>query len=324
MRIIKSLNSASGAIPYYIGKLQGRSRLIVMTCVYGLAAGVAAVAFQSTINALFWLVYGQLAKITAMWFLVGSFAVIMATSLVSGFLLNSFSPEAAGSGIPQLKLAFWKDFGEVPWRVVWVKYIAGILSIAGGSSLGREGPTVQFGGRLASNSLLPALLVGVLVSQAISHRFTKHSFYDALLDQDGHNIEHVIPPRDLRTCQQLPISSIANFQPVVLSSLKADEVSKTFRSCPYQRLPVVQNGSVLGILLRKEAELALRQNRPPVPEPATFCLPTQTIRELEVLLIDSGASLALVLDRPRGRLLGIVTLHDLLRAEVSIAQGTHR
>ena len=76
---------------------------------------------------------------------------MVATSLGVGVLLNVFCPIAAGSGIPQLKLAFWKDFGTVPWRVAWVKFIAGILSIGGGCSLGREGPSVQLAGAVASN-----------------------------------------------------------------------------------------------------------------------------------------------------------------------------
>ena len=38
----------------------------------------------------------------------------------------------------------------MPWRVVWVKYVAGVLSIGGGCSLGREGPSVQLAGGVAS------------------------------------------------------------------------------------------------------------------------------------------------------------------------------
>ncbi len=121
------------------------------TCVYGLAAGGAAVAFQAGINLLFNATYGRLARQSTEFFLIGSFAVIMATSLAVGYLLNSFCREASGSGIPQLKLAFWKDFGWVPFRVVWVKFVAAMLSIGGGSSLGREGPSVHFSGALASN-----------------------------------------------------------------------------------------------------------------------------------------------------------------------------
>ena len=108
-------------------RLPGRGRPVFLTCVYGLAAGLAAVAFQVAMNALY--------KLT--------FAV--------GFLLTQYAPEASGSGIPQLKLAFWKDFGFVPWRLVWVKFVAGVLSIGGGCSLGREGPSVQLAGGLTSN-----------------------------------------------------------------------------------------------------------------------------------------------------------------------------
>ena len=49
-----------------------------------------------------------------------------------------------------MKLAFWKDFGYVPIRVAWVKFIAGALTVGGGASLGREGPTVQLAGGLSS------------------------------------------------------------------------------------------------------------------------------------------------------------------------------
>ena len=67
-------------------------------------------------------------------FLVGSFVVMVSTSLAAGYLLNSFCREAAGSGIPQAKVAFWKDFGVIPWRAAWVKFLAGVLSIGGGGS----------------------------------------------------------------------------------------------------------------------------------------------------------------------------------------------
>ncbi len=80
-----------------------------------------------------------------------SLAVIVASSLLAGWLLNSYCPEAAGSGIPQVKLAFWKEFGYAPRRIAWIKFIAGVVSIGGGQSLGREGPTVQIGANLASN-----------------------------------------------------------------------------------------------------------------------------------------------------------------------------
>ena len=62
----------------------------------------------------------QLSRQSMTTFLIGSFAVIVISSLLAGWLLNSFCREAAGSGIPQLKLAFWKGFGTVPRRVLQV------------------------------------------------------------------------------------------------------------------------------------------------------------------------------------------------------------
>jgi CBS domain-containing protein len=52
------------------------------------------------------------------------------------------------------------------------------------------------------------------------------------------------------------------------------------------------------------------------------CLPNQTIRQLQAKLIDSTSLIAVVLDQPGGKLLGVVTLHDLLRAEVGFAKET--
>jgi hypothetical protein len=51
-------------------------------------------------------------------FLIASFLMIMVTSLAVGALLSRLSPEAAGSGIPQLKAAYWKELGYVPIKPV--------------------------------------------------------------------------------------------------------------------------------------------------------------------------------------------------------------
>ena len=131
--------------------LPKRTRTILLTCLYGVGAGFGAVVFQLAMNAVYQRGIVALSHRSFTAFLIGSFLVIIAASLIVGWLLNSFCPEAAGSGIPQLKAAFWKDFGYVPWKVVWVKFVAGVVSIGGGCSMGREGPAVQLAGALASN-----------------------------------------------------------------------------------------------------------------------------------------------------------------------------
>ena len=165
-------------------------------------------------------------------------------------------------------------------------------------------------------SLVPALMIAALVSQAVSRRMNRENFYDALLTQDGHRFEHVRPPRGLQDWQQLPVSAIANFQPVVLRELGAAEIQKVLKAHPYLRFPVMRDGKLAGILTRTEAKAALAEKRPPRLETATTCLPGQTIRQLETLLIESTTHLVVLTDSDGQSAVGLVTLHDLLRAEV--------
>jgi CIC family chloride channel protein len=559
-------------------KLPRQTRAVVQTCLYGLAAGLATVAFQLAMNALYRAGLVRLSTQSKLTFLWGSFGLVVGSSLIVGWLLNSFCREAAGSGIPQLKLAFWKDFGTVPWRVAWVKFIAGIISLGGGSSLGREGPCVQLAGAVTSNlaglagepkqsrrsaaaagaaaglaaafntplaattfvleeiigdlnsrflgpvllasvlgalvvhgiigkqpsftltdvqaptwlgylltpfvaalaslvgvyfqraslglrarmkrnertpgwllpvfgglvtwtlgvavfwhegrlgvfslgyddlsqalagdigwqlaavllvtkfaatvscygfggcggifsptlflggmtgvalagvvglewhlaradvltlavvgmsaclgavvwapvtgilivfemthefALVPALMLGALVSQTISRHLNRHNFYETLLDQDGHRIEHVRPPRDLQSWQQLPVSAITNFQAVVVNDPGPAALRETLKRHPYHRFPVVRDGRLLGILTRAEAQAVVAGNTLPKLEPATTCLREETILALQRLLIESTTQLVIVLDREGGNLVGLVTLHDVLRAESSLGQ----
>lgn len=133
-----------------IQRLPARVRPVVVTLVLGLAAGMSAVLFHLAIHLFYEHGLEALTYRSRATFLIGSFLLLAGTSAIVGWLLSRFCPEAAGSGIPQVKLAFWKDLGYVPWRVVWVKFIGGVLSVGGGSSLGREGPSVQLAGGLAS------------------------------------------------------------------------------------------------------------------------------------------------------------------------------
>ena len=558
-------------------RLPVQTRGITKTVIYGLVAGGAAVAFQVAIR----LVYNNgLAALTHLgtgWFLAGSFLVVASTSAISGWLLNTFCPEAAGSGIPQVKLAFWKDMGFISWRVVWVKFVGGVLSVGGGASLGREGPSVQLAGGLTSNtagllgepkqnrrlaaaagaaaglaaafntpiaaatfaleeiigdlnsrllggvllasvlgalvaqgflgpqpsfalhragvsswiayvatpvvaaisalagvlfqkwsidlravykrsripkwmlvtlggiavwalgatvfvttghagvfslgyddlsmaldahmawkialvllatkllatsicyglggcggifaptlffggmcgaslaglldlihplstadhvtlavvgmcaclgavvrapvtgilivfemthefSMVPVLMVGALVSQAIARRFTRHNFYDALLDQDQQNIERVMPPRDLRSWQEAPVLRVANFRPIIAEDLTTAGIQRLLEAHPQERFPVVANGRLAGILTRDEAQAALRENRPPVTEPAFTCRRDTSVHDVQAKLIESPSHIVVVIGGDDEHVIGLVTLHDILRAEMVFNQ----
>jgi chloride channel protein, CIC family len=164
-------------------------------------------------------------------------------------------------------------------------------------------------------------MLGALVSQAVSRKLSRYNFYEEILVQDGHQLEHVVPPRNLQSWQQLPISAIANFQPVLVHDTTPAALTKLLKSHPYQRFPVVLNGTVSGILTRKEAQAALQEKRPPKWEAAVTCLPQQTIADLQNRLIESTLLLVILVDQPGGKVLGLVTLHDLLRAQTAMSKA---
>lgn len=568
----------------YLAKLPRNTRNIFQTCLYGVAAGLAVVAFQWLINVLYNETFVPLSTKSHLTFALGSFCVMVGSALVVGILLNSFCSEAAGSGIPQAKAAFWKDFGVISWRTVWVKFVAGVLAIGGGGSLGREGPSVHLASGLASTlagltgeakqnrrratasgaavglaaafnaplsamafvleeiiqdlnsnllgsvviasvigalivhgligsqpafamrtieaptwrvyvltplaaglasvagvffqkvtlelrarqrrwgkisgwlkpavgaglawvigtsvffltghlgvfslgygdlskgldnrlawgehlgweiagillvaklfatilcygfggcggifsptlffggmsgllvaglfgmampmpgddsitlpvvgmsacvgavvrapvtsilivfemthefSLVPVLMIGALISQAVSRRMARANFYDAILEQDGYKLEKLLPPRDLQSWQKLPVSAIANFQPVVLIGTEPASVEKILREHAFRNFPVVRDGVPVGIASRAELAEALVEKKAPILAPAIRCEPRQTIRELQTLLLDSPTGMAVVCDGLKP--LGIVTLHDLLRAQINAAQNS--
>ena len=566
-------------------KLPAKGRPILLTTLYGFCGGLSAVGFEVGINRFYARTFLHFAKLSSASFLLGTFAVIVLTSLIAGFLLSRFCPEAAGSGIPQLKLAFWKDFGYVPAKVVWVKFVAGILTVGGGASLGREGPTVQLAGGAASQlagrlgiakngrrlaaaagaaaglaaafnaplasitfvleeiiedlnsrmlgsilyaaflgaftvellldsrpafnlpqigtptwhgyllapvaaaaaslvgvvfqmgslglresfrrrpafravpawlrpsiggvitwgigaavflhsghlgifslgyddlnhglnnqltwelaalllagklvstvvgygtggcggifapnlflgamagvalsgltrglglhlssddhvllavvamsaclgavvrapltsilivfemthefTLVPALLVGALISQTVSRSLLHHSFYEQVLFDDGHSMRVFMPPRDLRSWRQYPVSAIANFQPVILppSDVTAQALPAALAAHPgYERFPVGGEGdAAVGVLVRGESETALAAGQVPPVHIVPTCLRDETIGGAQAKLIESSHGMVLVLDAPHGKIIGLLTLHDLLRAQDALA-----
>jgi CIC family chloride channel protein len=128
-----------------------------------------------------------------------------------------------------------------------------------------------------------------------------------------------VPPRDLRSWQNLPVSAIAHFQPVVLTDLENGSLADALEKTPYQRYPVARDGKLDGILLRKDFEQARTENRPVTLVPAVTARPSQTIRECQILLLESVSGLIVITDTDQGRTLAVVTLHDLLRAQTAIS-----
>ncbi|HET6451245.1 MAG TPA: chloride channel protein [Spirochaetia bacterium] len=559
-------------------RLPENTRGILQSVLYAAAAGGAAVLFLWLTNLVFRETIIRLSGLPPLTFVIGSLCVITLTATVSGLLMTRISPETAGSGVPQLKAAYWKDLGFVRLRAVIVKFVAGVLTLGGGTSLGREGPSVFVGGGAASAlaaalgvpktdrrlpaatgaaaalaaafntplaaitfvleemlnnefssrvlggvvfaavtgalivqallgpqpafslpsvpsvtwlmyailpvvaaaasligvafqtltlglrlrvrdrsrlpawlrpmggalitwalgcgvflasghtgvfglgyndlslaltnnltweiagllvvakfaatvasygwggsggifsptlflggltgfflagvagiwipltpsdrivlaavgmsacfnavvrapltallivfemthqfSMVPALMFCSLVSQAIGRLGGHHNFYDALLLQDGHELIRIKPPRDLKSWQSLAVSEIAKARPLVLPDVQPRTLQDVLSRYPYERFPVVSEGRIQGVLRRSEIEAALAGRRPPRVDPAVFCRPETSVREVGALLIRSATGMVLVSAADDDVPVALVTLHDLLRVQASFS-----
>ncbi len=78
------------------------------------------------------------------------FLVPAVGGLLSGILVYSLAPDAAGTGTDALIDAFHNRGGKIPFRTAVVKFFASILTLGSGGSAGYEGPTAQMGGALGS------------------------------------------------------------------------------------------------------------------------------------------------------------------------------
>jgi chloride channel protein, CIC family len=120
-----------------------RQRVLALTILAGGLCGLAAVAFHVSI---LWLERLMIDRANAAPGHSWIFWTILSPTvggLVVGLGLTYWAPAAAGSGIPQVKVAFTMRNGLVTLRETIGKFVLCSFQIGSGASLGLEGPTVQ-------------------------------------------------------------------------------------------------------------------------------------------------------------------------------------
>lgn len=120
-----------------------RQRLLGFTILAGGLCGLAAVAFHASV-ALAEKLFIDRANAASghawIWWTILTPAI---GGLTTGLGLYYLVPSAAGSGIPQVKVAFAKRSGYVSVKETVGKFILCVIQIGSGGSLGVEGPTVH-------------------------------------------------------------------------------------------------------------------------------------------------------------------------------------
>ena len=137
----------------------------VLSAVVGLVAGLGAIVFQVAGQAVASIGLARIAGLVfpeaageyaffaeshrefVPWLVV---AVMVAGGLVSGWLVETFAPEARGHGTDAAIEAFHHKQGWIQPRIPLIKTLASAVTLGTGGSAGREGPIAQIGAGFGS------------------------------------------------------------------------------------------------------------------------------------------------------------------------------
>jgi CIC family chloride channel protein len=164
--------------------------------------------------------------------------------------------------------------------------------------------------------IVPALMLATVISLGVARLVNHHDMYEEILIQDGLDPNQVLPPRHFKRWREIPVTALASFNPIVATALDPDSLRQLLARSAHQYFPVAgPDGLVSGILSRHDAEVATDPGRgPPKLAPAAWIAPKDTVGAARKRLLDSGSDFLCVGD-PSSPLVGVMTLHDLLRGE---------
>ena len=145
MRVLERIGAGwSGFLSWLIRRLPNeRQRMLFFTIVAGGLCGLAAVAFHKTIGWLEDLLINPANNAPGHSWIWWTILTPALGGLVAGIGLVFWVPAAAGSGIPQVKVAFSLRYGMISLKETVGKFVLCAFQIGSGASLGLEGPTVQ-------------------------------------------------------------------------------------------------------------------------------------------------------------------------------------
>ena len=121
------------------------TKIIIQAALVGLFSGLVVIFFKFCINELFSFIQNFISHLTLIQKIIILPMITTLGGLVSGIIVYKFAPETKGSGIPFVKMVMARMGNITRARSVVVKFLAGLVGIGSGLSLGREGPSVQLG-----------------------------------------------------------------------------------------------------------------------------------------------------------------------------------
>lgn len=145
---LRTLRNRRSELDDYLDVARQRRRMYPRAALVGALSGLLASVFRMLLTGA-----GNALDALLVWshahdglLRLAPVATMAATAALAVWLVRRFAPEAAGSGIPNLKAVLLRLRPMRAMRLLAVKLVGGVLAIGGGLVLGREGPTVQMGG----------------------------------------------------------------------------------------------------------------------------------------------------------------------------------
>lgn len=203
-------------------KLTEHTFMIIVAIIIGVLAGFAAIGIRALIMEISTLSFtgeGSLLDniINTSWYWLIIVPVI--GGLIVGPIIYWFAPEAKGHGVPEVMQSILLRGGNIRPRVAFVKAVASAVTIGTGGSVGREGPIIQIGSSLGSMvgqflripSKRLKTLVGCGAAAGIAAAF------NAPIAGALFAVEILLMD-----------FAVAQFSPIVISSVMATVISHTF------------------------------------------------------------------------------------------------
>ncbi len=106
----------------------------------------------------------------------------------------------------------------------------------------------------------------------------------------------------------------------MLTGLDATQIRAVLDKHPFNCFPVRIEGKIEGVAMRDELRAALAEKRAPKLQHVAICSPDQTVHEVGDRFLESPAGVIVLADPKTGAVTGIITLHDLLRAQASFLE----
>jgi len=196
--------------------------MIIIAIVIGLLAGFAAIGIRALILEISHLSFtgtGNMLEniINTSWFWIIIVPII--GGLIVGPIIYFFAPEAKGHGVPEVMQAILLKGGAIRGRVAFVKAVASAVTIGTGGSVGREGPIIQIGSSLGSIVgqffKVPARKLKTLVACGAAAGIA--AAFNAPIAGALFAVEIILMD-----------FAVAQFSPIVISSVMATVISRSF------------------------------------------------------------------------------------------------